>query len=85
MAVLQLSAGATVMRQLVMVPALGANFLVEPRENRKYAGKFYKRNKEVDAWQHTGRTINSSVRRLREQVTLAFVHPCSQRHLLSTY
>ena len=85
MAVLQLSARDTVMKQLVMVPALGANFLVEPIENRKYTGKFYKRNKEGDAWQHTGRTINSSVGRLREQVTLAFVHSCTQRHLLSTY
>lgn len=49
MAVLQLSARDTVTKQLVMVPALGANFLVEPIENRKYAGKFYKRNKEGDA------------------------------------
>lgn len=48
-AVLQLSARDTVTKQLVMVPALGANFLVEPIENRKYAGKFYKRNKEGDA------------------------------------
>ena len=84
-AVLQLRARDTVMKQLVMVPALGANFLVEPIETRKYAGKFYKRNKEGDAWQHTGRTINRSVRRLREQGTLAFIRSCTQRHLLSTY